>query len=385
MLDDLLDLINRIWLFIIGVICLIIFFFLRWYFADLFADLLESVRQALIIGSITAAGIACIVGGYYAFTKNTRRAVICGIIALSACILGYCCKTPEKSNLEKFNSIDIDLPAAGINKEALQAQFKKDPLTIRQSVERHKRKRFMLVTREHENAMTEQFVSQMKSLDILWNNSKAQKRCNDILKRLAPAMPEKFIPPEKIYILDTPEINACCLPNGTIIVFRGLLEKFNDAELAWVIAHELGHGTAHHTSEKLSTSVIQELAIDSILDKDSGVFKITGTYIAAFVVNLKYSRAQENEADRLALFYMNKAGYDMQGAVTALNTFKAESGEKSIWKEWLSTHPHPEKRLKNVKTAITQLEKDPDHSWGGLKDELLEKAKIKAIEIYMKR
>ena len=290
-----------------------------------------------------------------------------------------------KSNLEKFNSIDINLSAAGIDKEGLQSQFKKNPLANRIPVESHKRKRFMLVTKKHENAITEQFVEQMKSLDILWNNSAAEARCNNILKRLTAVMPENFTPPEKIYILDTPEINACCLPNGTIIVFRGLLEKHNDDELAWVIAHELGHGVAHHSAEMLSKAMIQELAIDSFIDKDSGLLKIAGTHIAAFITNLKYSRTQENEADRLALLFMNKAGFNMQGAITALNKFKAEAGENSKWAEWLSTHPHPENRLKNVKTAITQLEKNPNHSWGGLKDELLEKAKVKAIEYYLSK
>ena len=74
----------------------------------------------------------------------------------------------------------------------------------------------------------------------------------------------------------------------------------------------------------------------------------------------------------------------MQGAITALNKFKGDAGEKSAWKEWLSTHPHPENRLKNVQTAIEQLKEDPDHRWGGVKDILLEKAKVKAVELYLK-
>ena len=243
------------------------------------------------------------------------------VIIIIGCIAGSYGIFSVKSNLEKFNSIDINLSAAGIDKGELQSQFKEDPLAKRIPVESHKRKRFMLVTQKHENAITEQFVEQMKSLDILWNNSAAESRCNNILKRLVAVMPENFTPPEKIYILDTPEINACCLPNCTIIVFQGLLEKHNDDELAWVIAHELGHGVAHHSAEMLSKAMIQELAIDSFIDKDSGLLKIAGTHIAAFITNLKYSRTQENEADRLALLFMNKAGFNMQGAITALNKF----------------------------------------------------------------
>jgi len=161
------------------------------------------------------------------------------------------------------------------------------PILLVFQLPKHNLARFMLVTRQHEKAITEQFVAQMKSLNILWDNSTAEARCNNILKRLTAVIPETFKAPEKIYILDTPEINACCLPDGTIIVFRGLLEKHNDDELAWVIAHELGHGVAHHSAEMLSKAMIQELAIDSFIDKDSGLLKIAGTHIAAFITNLK--------------------------------------------------------------------------------------------------
>ena len=83
------------------------------------------------------------------------------IIGCMACSFGI---FSGKSNLEKFNSIDINLSAAGIDKGELQSQFKEDPLAKRIPVESHKRKRFMLVTQKHENAITEQFVEQMKSL-----------------------------------------------------------------------------------------------------------------------------------------------------------------------------------------------------------------------------
>ena len=292
---------------------------------------------------------------------------------------------PELTNLDKFCAIDIDIVKAGINKTALQEQFKSDPLNCRVNVEQHKRKRFMLVNTAQTNAIGKQFVDQLEKLNILWHDTKAQARCSNILKRLAAVLPKHFTPPEKIYILDTPEVNACCLPDGKVVVFRGLLKKFNDDELAYVIAHELGHGVARHSAEMLSKTMIQELAIDAFLEKDSGLFKITGTYIAKFITNLKYSRTQENEADRLALYFLNKAGFSFDGAVSALNKFKAAAGKNSEWKEILSTHPHPEKRLKNVNRSITQLQKNPDHVWSGLNDVLIEKGKIQAIKIYLER
>lgn len=152
-----------------------------------------------------------------------------------------------------------------------------------------------------------------------------------------------------------------------------------------MIAHELGHGAARHSAEMISKTLIQNLAIDAFTDKESGFIKLSGSRLAAFVANLKYSRVQENEADRIALYFLNKAGFELNGAVTALNKFNASAGKNSAWKEWMSSHPHPEKRLENVKTAISQLRTDPEHSWGGTKDVLLEKAKVKAVEYYLKR
>ena len=319
--------------------------------------------------------------------KFTRKSV-CSALAFYAIFFGIIISLAfflnRKSNLEKFNDIEIDLAAAGVNKTALKKKFQKDPLSCRQQVENHLRKRFLFITPEHEKAMGKQFVEAMKKADILWENSKAQERCNKILAKFAPVMPEHFTPPEKIYILDTPEVNACCLPDGTIIVFRGLLEEFTDEEVAWVIAHELGHGTAHHSAEMISKSIIQEIGIDAFIDKGSNILKIAGTHIAAFMTNMKYSRVQENEADRLSLFYLNKANLNMQSAVTALNKFKADAGKNSVWQELLSSHPHPENRLKNVQTAIEQLQKNPDHRWGGKKDILLETAKVNAVKLYLK-
>ena len=301
-----------------------------------------------------------------------------GIIALCVFSLN------SKTNLQKFNEIEIDLAAAGVNKSVLQREFKKAPLDCRREVEQHRRKRFLFITREHEKGIGRQFVTAMEKADILWKNKKDEDRCNFILEKLGKVMPEHFTAPKKVYILDTPEINACCLPDGTVVIFKGLLENFTDDEVAWVIAHELGHGVAHHSAEMITKSILEELALDTLIDKETGLLKIVGSRIAVFMTSMKYSRVQEDEADRLSLFYLNKANFSMQGAITALNKFKGDAGEKSAWKEWLSTHPHPENRLKNVQTAIEQLKEDPDHRWGGVKDILLEKAKVKAIELYLK-
>lgn len=294
------------------------------------------------------------------------------------------CLSNQNTNMDKFQSITVDLAAAGIDQNALLNEFKNDPLAFRKAVDHHTRKRFMLITKNHEKAVGKQFIEQMEKLNILWHDKKAEERCNNILARLSKVMPEHFQTPEKIYILDVKDINACCLPDGNIVVFRGLLDFCNDEELAWVIAHELGHGIAHHWAEMLSKGMIQTLSIDAFSDKDDESIKIIGN-VVTFFVNLKYSRTQEEEADKLALLYLNKAGFSMQGSLSFCSKLSSGKETNSQLKTLCSTHPSSEDRIRYIKEAIEQLKKNPDYVWCGKYDKINESATILAVNYYMKR
>lgn len=157
-----------------------------------------------------------------------------------------------------------------------------------------------------------------------------------------PSLPWEFI------VLDSDVINAFALPGGKVFISRGLLVKFdNEAQVAGVLGHEIGHVTAQHTDERIT----QATGIN-IIAQGAGI--ASNSELIAQVVGmggqgylLKFNRDQESEADILGVRYMVKAGYDPRGMLEVLEVLR-EASASGQQPEFLATHPHPETRLKTV-------------------------------------
>lgn len=152
----------------------------------------------------------------------------------------------------------------------------------------------------------------------------------------------------QFFLLDSPVINAFALPGGYVYVTRGLLAVAgSEAELAAVLAHEIGHITARHAAERYSHGVVTSLGaaiLAAAIDSKSAAQALgvgSDLYISS------YSRKQESQSDELGIRYLHRAGYDpaaMASFLTALDRTtafeKQESGEgggESF--SYFSTHP----------------------------------------------
>ena len=131
--------------------------------------------------------------------------------------------------------------------------------------------------------------------------------------------------PYTFTVLDDDDINAFALPGGYVHVTRGLVTlASNEAELAGVLGHEIGHITARHAAQRYSSATAADLGIGvlSILGAVAGLpSQVTqaagsGLQTGAAIYLQKYSRDQEMEADRLGIRYMTQAGYDPEAMVT---------------------------------------------------------------------
>ncbi|MBZ0173632.1 MAG: M48 family metallopeptidase [Phycisphaerales bacterium] len=168
-----------------------------------------------------------------------------------------------------------------------------------------------------------------------------------------PSLPWEFT------LLDSPVINAFALPGGKVFMSRGLAEKMtNEAQLAGVLGHEIGHVTAEHIAERVQTQtgtavLVQVLSTAAGMGDSAALQQLTDVVVGYGGQGylLKFGRDQELEADRLGMRYMALAGYDPVGQRQVMEILsKASEGPRPP--EFLSTHPHPDSRIEQIETLL---------------------------------
>ena len=150
----------------------------------------------------------------------------------------------------------------------------------------------------------------IKQFGGIYNNEKLQNYIESLGNFLVSTseLPNKEF---KFTVLNTPIINAFALPGGYIYLTRGLIYLCqNEAQLAGVIAHEIGHITARHTAKRYTQTVGTSLLANilGVLAKNNAVGNLINQSASLYL--LSFSRSQEYEADLLATRYMIRAGFD---------------------------------------------------------------------------
>ena len=174
--------------------------------------------------------------------------------------------------------------------------------------------------------------------------------------------------PWEFHVLNTDVINAFALPGGKVFITRGLLSKMNnEAQLAGVLGHEIGHVTAEHTDQRMSYAYGVQIAAAGLgvaaqaTDEDWLRILGLGTQVAGTGFGLKFSRDQESQADELGVRYMTEAGYNPKGQVQVMEILKEASGGGG-GPEFLATHPLPETRIDRLEKHIKKEYRGVDGS-----------------------
>ncbi len=164
--------------------------------------------------------------------------------------------------------------------------------------------------------------------------------------------------PWSFKVVDDPVVNAFAVPGGFIYVTRGILANFeSEAELAAVLGHELGHVTARHSVSQMSRQQLQQLGLGVGMVLSEDVRKYADLLVVGLgILNLRYSRGDENQADELGVRYMGRVGYDPGAMVGVMQMLHAVSGSgDGRVPEWQLTHPYPENREAHIRSLIRAL------------------------------
>jgi predicted Zn-dependent protease len=212
---------------------------------------------------------------------------------------------------------------------------------------------------EKEIAVGKQFAQEVERTSKLINDPVVTEYVNRIGQNLVRNSDAKV--PFTIKVIDSDEINAMALPGGFFYVNSGLILRADEeAEMAGVMGHEIGHVAARHWGRNQTKGEIAQWATIPLILLGPGGWAGYGIYeglnVAMPLSFLKFSRDQEREADYLGLQYMYKAGYDPNAFVSFFEKVEAEERRRpgSIPKIF-STHPPTPDRVQKAQEEISTI------------------------------
>lgn len=155
-------------------------------------------------------------------------------------------------------------------------------------------------------------------------------------------------------VIESTDINAFAVPGGYIFVTRGLYALLqNEAELAGVLAHEIGHVISKHHLKILQKSRLLDMGSQELskqVSHNEAVQKLIGN--GAEITARSLDQAAEFEADRIAVVLTARAGYDVFGLPAVLQQIGHYANDDSNVALLFKTHPHPDARLQRLDAAM---------------------------------
>ncbi len=154
-------------------------------------------------------------------------------------------------------------------------------------------------------------------------------------------------------ILDSKDINAFALPGGPLYIYTGLLMLMEDeAELAAVLGHEIGHVDGRHSVRQMQP-VVGISALEALAFGDKSPAAQQALNMMVGIALSGYGRSHELEADQFGLIYMRRAGYDLSGSVRMFGKLAGmEKGERSFFEKLSASHPDTQERIAKLETEI---------------------------------
>ncbi len=164
-------------------------------------------------------------------------------------------------------------------------------------------------------------------------------------------------------VVDDAAVNAFAIPGGFVYVTRGILTYMNsEGELAAVLGHEIGHVTARHSVTQMSKQQLLGIGVVAGMAVSPQMAKLGNLAQTGLgLLFLKFSRADESEADSLGIRYMETGGYDPREMIQVFRMLEGVSQQAESsgrLPQWLSSHPNPENREAWAQQTVASYKRD---------------------------
>ncbi|ATX80412.1 Peptidase family M48 [Mariprofundus aestuarium] len=206
---------------------------------------------------------------------------------------------------------------------------------------------------EEEVAIGRQIAGNLLGAAPLVRDAKLQKYVNSVGRWVADQSERPDLP-WHFGVIASNDINAFAAPGGYIFVTHGLYNLLqNEAELAGVLAHEVGHVIRQHHLKILQQSKLLDLGSQVVTQKVGGNDRVQGLIgSGAEIMARSLDKSAEFEADRIAVVLTTRAGYDafaLPGVLQQIGHFARDDGDVALL---FKTHPHPDARLDRLGAAM---------------------------------
>ena len=219
---------------------------------------------------------------------------------------------------------------------------------------------FNLFSHDQDIQVGKESVAEIEKQVPLLKDARVEHYVSTLGHRLVGFAPGNTDYPWTFKVVNSQDINAFALPGGFLYVNRGVLEAAdNEAQVAGVIAHEIGHVVMRHGTHQASQAMLAQMPL-AIL---GGVLGQSGSLTAQLAqagiglgvgsLMLKNSRGAESQADQVGTYILYSAGYDPHAMAEFFEIIEKKYPQRTI--EFFSDHPNPENRVKKVDALIPQL------------------------------
>lgn len=215
------------------------------------------------------------------------------------------------------------------------------------------KKSLILISTSDEVSIGQSMSKEVESQNKVITDPEVENYINSLGQKLA-GLSDRTDLQYHFKVLDSKEINAFACPGGYIYVYSGLLKTIdNEAQLAGVMAHEIGHVVARHSVRRLQQVLGIQVLLSIALGQSSEITQ-QAVNTGVSVILQGYSRDNEYEADYDGTLYMTKAGYNPEGMIQLFQKFVAmEQGKNTTALDKLfESHPPSADRITRVQEEI---------------------------------